>query len=192
MNRQGKTCAAVEERMQLANRAFGKDIKIYKSKDVPWRIKVNGWWITCMPFSPLEVKPGHGRSRHKKKIKRWETKIMTKLVSLKRQKEETWVDYQTRTSIMTRKIWVQMKLPFLNEKIAESTWRAMEWACNEKENAVIFSLKKVHKWRSTTRWQTLHTRMIKEDPENRTRWKQKWEWPNRGNVWDEMATCWAG
>ena len=39
MNRQGKTCDAVKERMQSANRAFWKDIKIHKSKDVPWRIK---------------------------------------------------------------------------------------------------------------------------------------------------------
>ena len=39
MNRQGKKCDAVEERMQSANKTFWKDIKIYKSKDVPWRIK---------------------------------------------------------------------------------------------------------------------------------------------------------
>ena len=38
----------------------------------------------------------------------------------------------------------------------------------------------------------LHTRMMKEDPENRTRWKHKWRWYNRGNVSDKMATCWAG
>ena len=39
MNRQGKTCGAVEERMQSANEAFSwKDIKICKSKDIPWRI----------------------------------------------------------------------------------------------------------------------------------------------------------
>ena len=34
--------------------------------------------------------------------------------------------------------------------------------------------------------------MMKEDPENRTRWKYKWVWHNRGNMWDMMATCWAG
>ena len=47
MNRQGKMCDAVEERMQSANKEFWKDIKIYKNKDVPWRIKcqekLNGW-----------------------------------------------------------------------------------------------------------------------------------------------------
>ena len=34
--------------------------------------------------------------------------------------------------------------------------------------------------------------MMKEDAENRTRWKHKREWHNRGNVWDKIATCWAG
>ena len=32
---------------------------------------------------------------------------------------------------------------FSVRKIAESMWRAREWACTEKENAVIDSLKKV-------------------------------------------------
>ena len=70
--------------------------------------------------------------------------------------------------------------------------RATGWARNEKENAVIDSQKKVYQWRSA-RWScALHTRMMKEDPENRTRWKHKWSWHNRGNVWDMMAPRWAG
>ena len=68
----------------------------------------------------------------------------------------------------------------------------MGWACNEKENAVIDSLKKVYQWRSTRWWYALHARMMKENPENRTRWRHKWGWHNRGNVWDMMATRWAG
>ena len=44
---------------------------------------------------------------------------------------------------MARKIWEQVNLPFLFEKIAESMWRAMRWVCDEKTNAVIDSLKKV-------------------------------------------------
>ena len=39
MNRQGKKCDALEERMQSANKAFWKDIMIYRSKDVPWKVK---------------------------------------------------------------------------------------------------------------------------------------------------------
>ena len=39
MKRQEKTFDAIEERMQSANKAFWKDILVYRSKDVPWRIK---------------------------------------------------------------------------------------------------------------------------------------------------------
>ena len=45
-------------------------------------------------------------------------------------------------------------------------WRAMEWACNQTWNVVIDTLKKMKKWRSTAWWQSQHTRMMKEDPEN--------------------------
>ena len=93
---------------------------------------------------------------------------------------------------MARKIWVQMGLPFLCKKISESKWRAMVWVCDEKVNTVTYSLKKVYKWRSTRWWHSLHTRLMKEDPENRIRWKHKLRWHNQGNVWDEMVTCWAG
>ena len=54
------------------------------------------------------------------KIQRRETKILTKLFCLKRRTEETWVDYQIRISIMARKIWAKMKLPFLYEKNCET------------------------------------------------------------------------
>ena len=75
---------------------------------------------------------------------------------------------------MARNIWVKMKFPFLYEKVAESMWRAMGWACNEKESAVIETLKKVYRWRSTRWWYAPHTKMMKEDAENGTRWKHKW------------------
>ena len=91
----------------------------------------------------------------------------------------------------SRKIWVQLGLLFLYEKIAESMWRAMVWVCDEKKvNAVIFYLKKVYKWRSTRWRQSLHARMMKEDLVSRTRWTHKCGWHKRGNVWDKMATCW--
>ena len=85
-----------------------------------------------------------------------------------------------------------MKLAFLYEKVAESMWLAMRWACNDKESVVIDALKKVYRWRSTRWWYALHTTMMIEDPENRTRWKLKWGCHNRVNVWDMMATPWAG
>ena len=126
------------------------------------------------------------------KTKGWETKTMIKLFRLKRQKDETWVEYHTRTCNLARKIWVKMKLPFLYEKVAESMWRAMGWACDKKVNTVTYSLKKVFKWKSTRWWHSLHTDMMKEDSENHTRWKHKLGWHNRGNVWHKMASSWAG
>ena len=39
MNRQGKTHEGLAERMQSVNKAWWKDVKIYRSKDVPWRVK---------------------------------------------------------------------------------------------------------------------------------------------------------
>ena len=52
-------------------------------------------------------------------------------------------------------------------------------------------IKKVYQWRSTGWWHCLQTRMMEEDPENRTRWQHKWGWHNRGNTWDKIATVWV-
>ena len=38
----------------------------------------------------------------------------------------------------------------------------------------------------------LQAEMMKRDPENHTRWRHKWRWHNRGNVWDKIATDWTG
>ena len=70
-------------------------------------------------------------------IKGWETTTVTRLFRSKRRKDETWVEYHKRTCKMTRKMWVQMSLPFLFEKIEESMWRSMEWVSDAKVNAVI-------------------------------------------------------
>ena len=125
LNRQGKTCDDVEERMQSADKAFWKYIKICKSKDVPWRIKMSTCggqrvcrfllWKRKLVVDTADIG----------KIKGWETKTITRLFRLQKQKDETWVEYHTRTCIVARKIWVQMDLPFLFEKIAEVMWRAM-------------------------------------------------------------------
>ena len=51
INRQGKSLDAIEERMQSANKAFGRDILVYRSKDVPWGIKCRRLWTICIPSS---------------------------------------------------------------------------------------------------------------------------------------------
>ena len=48
MNRQGKTLDASEERMQSANDTFWRDILVYKSGDVPWRIKCRRFGGPCV------------------------------------------------------------------------------------------------------------------------------------------------
>ena len=68
----------------------------------------------------------------------------------------------------------------------------MEWVCDERPNAVINTLRNVYRWRSTSWWQSLQAKMMKEDPRNHTRWKQKWRWYNRGHVWVKIAKDWAG
>ena len=95
LNRPGKTCNAVEERMQSANKAFKKDIKISKSKDVLWRVKCQR--LVDQVFAVFSF----GSETWS-----WTADIV---------KHEAWVEYHTRTCIMARKIWVQMKLPFLYE-----------------------------------------------------------------------------
>ena len=110
-------------------------------------------------------------------------------VDLEPKPASLWWTSTTRTCKAARKIWAQMRLPFLNEKL----WKACSAPCNgcdEKTNAVLDSLKKMKNWRSTRWWQSPHARMMKEDPENRTKWKHKWVWHNRGNVWDKMAEYW--
>ena len=52
------------------------------------------------------------------RIKGWETKTMLCLFRF-RHKEGTWVAYHTRTCNVARKIWIQIGLLFLFERISE-------------------------------------------------------------------------
>ena len=123
------TTPLVEECSQRT-RYFGRifwfsEAKIFSGK---WSAED---WLTTNMLSVLTLD----------KIKEWETKTMLRLFRFKRHKEETWVDNHKITCNMARKIWMQMGLPFLYDVIAESTWRAMRWACHERSNAAIGSPK---------------------------------------------------
>ena len=63
---------------------------------------------------------------------------------------------------------------------------------DSKPTAVLTALKYVRVWRSTAWWQHTKTRHLTADPNNRTIWKQKWRWHNRGCVWTKIASEWAG
>ena len=60
--------------------------------------------------------------------------------------DETLTGYCTRTARAVRTNWKKMKLPFLSEMLAESTWRAMGWISDPKPNAVLMTLKHVCAW----------------------------------------------
>ena len=143
VNRQGKAHDAIEERMRSANKAFWIDFLMYKTKDIPWKIKCRRLVDHVLQSSPSKVRTGPGPKKTFERIKEWETKTMLRLFRFKKQKEKTWVDYYARTRRTARKIWVQIRLPFLYELIAESMWRAMGWVCDERSNAVNDTLKKV-------------------------------------------------
>ena len=61
MNRQEKAHEGVEERMQSANKAWWRDVKIYRSEDVHrGERSAEGWWNTSVASFLLEVKIGPG------------------------------------------------------------------------------------------------------------------------------------
>ena len=103
----GKTCDAVEERMQSANKAFWKDIKIFKSKDVLWR-------IICQRL----VEHVHAVFSFGSETWSWTQQTLEKMkkVGNKNNDEMTRGDVggipDKNQHIMARKMWVQMKLPF--------------------------------------------------------------------------------
>ena len=118
-----------------------------------------------MQSSPLGVRTGPGPDRRSKGSKDG-TESMLRLFRFERQKEETLVDYHARACNTARKTWVQMGVPSLYEVIAGSMWRAVGWVCDERPNAVINTLKRVCRWRSTRWWQSTQARTMKADPCN--------------------------
>ena len=192
MNRQGTTLDAIEERMQSANKANWRDILVYRSKDVPSRIKCGRLVDHVYSVFSFGSELWSLTIQTMDRIKRWETEIMMRLFRFRRGKDETWVGYRTRCCKAARKIWIQMGLSFLYDIIAESMWRDMGWVCYQRPDTVVASLQQVFRWRSSQWWHTTQTEGMRDDPLNHTGWKHKWKWHNRGNVWDNMSSDWAG
>ena len=111
--RQGKTNDAVEERMQSANKTFWKDILIYKSKDIPWKIKCQRLVDHVCAVFAFGVKYWSWTIHNDGQNQRIGNQDSDTFVQFQRHKEETWVDYHARTFEVARKIWIQMGLPFL-------------------------------------------------------------------------------
>ena len=166
--------------------ACWRDIVVYRSKDVPWRIKCRRLVDHVYSVFSFGSEAWSWTFQTMDRIKRWQTKMMMRLFRSKRGKDETWVEYHPRCCKATRKIWIQMGLPFRFETIAESMWRAMGWVCDQRPNAVTDFLKQANNWRSSQWWHAIHAEGMEDDPMNHTRWKHKWRWQNRGNVWDKI------
>ena len=120
MNRQGKSNDTIEEIMQCANKAFWRDILMYKSKDVPWKVRRRRLVDHVCAVFAFGSENWSWTVLALKKIKGWETKTMVRLFRCKRQQDETWVDHHARTCKTARKIWIQMSLQLLYEVITES------------------------------------------------------------------------
>ena len=72
------------------------------------------------------------------------------------------------------------KSPFLSEVIAKSMWRTL--GCEKRSKAVLDSMQHIYAWRSRCWWRNKKALSMMVDPNNRTRWKHKWSWHNRGCV----------
>ena len=75
-----ETNDATEGRMQSANKAFWKDILIFTSKDVPWKVKCQRLVDHVNAVFASGSENCFWTMRTKKKIKRWETKTLITLV----------------------------------------------------------------------------------------------------------------
>ena len=79
MNRQGKAHEGIEQRELTANKAWWKDVKIYRSNDVPWRVKCRRmvehvFCVFCFGSENLSW-----TQKTFDRIKEWETKAMNRL-----------------------------------------------------------------------------------------------------------------
>ena len=90
MNRQGNAQESIEERKPSANKAWWKDVNIYRSKDVPGRVTCRRmvehvYSVFCFG---IENRPWTQKTLDR--IKGWETQAMNRPFRFKSEKDETW------------------------------------------------------------------------------------------------------
>ena len=79
---------------QSANKAFGKDILICRSKDVPWKVRCRRLVDHVYAVFASGSEKWSWIVLTLDKIKGCETRTMLRLFRFKWRKEEAWVDYQ--------------------------------------------------------------------------------------------------
>ena len=128
-NPASKSQESLEELMQNTNKAWWRDARVYRSKDVPRRVKCKRmvepvYSVFC--FDGKDQRMGHTIDEKHMQV----------------QKER-------RGKLGLGIAQGQMKLPFCSSIIAESMWRAVGWVCDQTQNAV---LQQVFTWRSACWW----------------------------------------
>ena len=76
MTRQGKSQDAIEERMQSAKKTFWKDVLIYESTDVPWKVRCQRLADHVYAVFAFGSENWSWTVLTLDKIKGWETKTM--------------------------------------------------------------------------------------------------------------------
>ena len=100
----------LEERMQSANTAWWREMKINRSKDVPWSVKCKRmaeqlYSVFCFGRSWSVAIPA--------KIIDWEAKAVKRLFRFNRKEEETLAGYCTTTARAARTTWKKHEASFL-------------------------------------------------------------------------------
>ena len=83
MNRLGKAHEGIEEGMQSANKAWWRDVMIYRSQDVPWSEGEKGGGTRLQRLFASEAKIGPGPRKLSTESKGWETMAMKRLFRFK-------------------------------------------------------------------------------------------------------------
>ena len=177
MNRQGKTDGC--ERIRSANKAWWRDVKIHRNKDVPWRVKCrrtveNVYSVFCFGSENWYWSQENFGQNQRKGNKDDESFLLI-------QKGRRWdvSNVLHKNCQVARNIW---NYPFCL-KWSPNVWRALGWACGDRLNAVINTLR----WRSRKWWQSTWASVTKSDPHNDTRWKHKC-----GVAWSTVCLGQAG
>ena len=151
---------------------------------------VEDWWTMCIPSSPSGAKTSPGPFKQWTKNKRWEIKIMMRFPFSK----EGRMKYGSNSIQDAAKRPERFRYRWSYFFFVKQLLKAYGELCDVIRGLMQSSFP----WSRLSGGEVLnggmphHTEGMRGDPTNQTRWKHKWKWHNRGNVWDKIATGWAG
>ena len=98
----GKTQDCLEERMQNANKAWWRDAKIYRGKDVPWRVKFRRMVELVHSEFCCGTETCFWSQATLDRIKGWRTKAMRRLFVSEKKMRRWWNTTQGRRGLQER------------------------------------------------------------------------------------------